>query len=228
MARHWTEVANLETALDEVIQAARKSRRKGWVWPFMRKSPPLPFLLNGSNRKALERHSSTLRKPIPEEMILLYTKISGYSENETPWSELSDVFLYDFEKSFWCTADDDRCELRHLLEPDSPWSHAAYYVFGQSIHGDYLTYCENPPIGPSGSIVILSHEYQGPQKNPEQPETIVRLADSLAQWLTRLADLKFVEYGYYVGAIKDLPNELRDLMKSDHERLNPGTFNSDE
>jgi hypothetical protein len=228
MACHWTEVTDLESALDEVIQAARKSQRKGWFWPFMRKARPLPFLLNGSSRKAIEQHSSTLPRSIPDEMILFYTRLSGYAEHEVPWSELSDLFVYDFERSFWCTADDDRCELRHLMEPDSAWSHAAYYVFGQSIYGDYLTYCVNPPIGQAGSIVILSHEYQGPKDNPEQPETMVRLADSLAQWLTRLAELKFLEYGYYVGSIKDLPDELRDLMKTDHERLNPGTFNSDE
>lgn len=208
MTPHWTEATSLDAAVDETIRAAMKQQSSGLA---------LPFTLNGSSRQAIDQQSARLSKPIPKEMASLYERLGGYPNEEAPWDECL-FFLYDLERTFWLDPKEEH------WPPDSGWSSAGYFVIGQGIYGDCLTYCENPPLGPTGSIVLLDHEDQGPQGNPDQPGMIVRLADSLAQWLTRLTAFNFMEYGYTVGGICELPDGLRESMKADHERLNPGVF----
>jgi hypothetical protein len=69
---------------------------------------------------------------------------------------------------------------------------------------------------------MIDLEFRGPQNCEQQPEIIVVLADSLAQWIARWAACGLQEYGYGSGPPGVLTPALLDMVQADHVRLNPG------
>jgi hypothetical protein len=207
----WRSIRDLDSALDRLIKAApRRQREYGG----------LPFSMQGSTREQIARHSAALAREIPDEIAKLYQRIGGSSFELTPIDDCH-VFLWPLQETRWIDNANDSL-IKWSLERGYPdWYAAHFFLFGQGIHGDMLVYCPDPPHRTPGSILILDHEYRGPQRNEQQPELVVFLADSLAQWIARWTECGFEEYACSGGTDR-LPPKLARRVCDDHARLNPG------
>ena len=179
----------------------------------------LPFEIGGHTDQEIIAHSSSLSRPMPDEIAQLYMNVRGFRQG------LDCVWLWPLEETGWADPGDEMV-LDWLRDEHPEWFAADYYVFGSGVFGDTLAYCPNPPGRTPGSILMLDHEGAGPESNPDQPCLIVFYGDSLGQWLQRWAKHRFREYGYYLGELDNLPPEEAEAFRKEHERLNPGVFES--
>lgn len=68
---------------------------------------------------------------------------------------------------------------------------------------------------------MLDHEGGGPENDPHQPQGIIVLGDTLADWLSRWMAFEFVEYAYVSGDLDELPVDAQRAFLMDHVRINP-------
>lgn len=209
--RDWTTIHDLDLALDQLVEAGRNLEQT---------YGGLPFSFHGASRDDIARHGATLTQGIPPELARLYERIGGSGLGTNPIDDCH-VFLLPLEETRWIENDKDSM-LKWFLEKAWPeWFIAHFFEFGRGVYGDMLVYCPDPPGRTPGSIILFDHEGQGPGHSEQQPEIIVFLADSLAQWIGRWIACGLEEYGY-VGATSRLPPETHRMLRDDHKRLNPG------
>jgi hypothetical protein len=200
----------LSEALDRLIEHAQQ---------FEKEHPDeLPFEIGGYTQAQIDAHSATLDQPMPKEIAALFRRVKG-----SPTGGMKSVWLLELHETRWLSPADEM-ELS-WFETDYPdWFRADYFAFGTGLFGDTLVYCPAPPGRVPGSIIMVDHEAAGPENNPRQPVTLVFYGDSLTMWLDRLAQYGYEEYGYVMGYLANLPEEMADTLRQDHARLNPGIF----
>lgn len=116
--------------------------------------------------------------------------------------EFPNLWLFPLEDTYWAGAggpDGPGSQLvKGLQDDESAWAESGFYVFGQTDGGVSVCYCESPPGGGSGKIVLAgSWGSLGP---PDHPEVLV-LGTSLAEWLSRWMAHDFMELAYVPGEL---------------------------
>lgn len=208
----WTTVTDLDAAFDQLVTAGRRCRAT---------LGEAPFTLSGSSESQIVRHAATLSRPMPPELVRLYERVGGCTFATAPIDDCN-VFLLPLEETRWIVNSEDALLKWHLPAGYPEWFGARYFEFGRGIFGDMLVYCADPPGRTPGSIIMIDHDFRGPENCAQQPEIIVFLADSLSQWIARWVTCGLEEYGYASGSPTELPPDLRAMLQADHVRLNPG------
>lgn len=90
------------------------------------------------------------------------------------------------------------------------WRNTRVIVFGNTRFGEPLAYCTDPPEGRPGSIITFTREADR-----------IWLADSLAEWLARLAAFDGIEYVFRPGDIGNLDPQLTAAFLSEFREHNP-------
>ncbi len=188
----------------------------------------LPFRLGGHSPDEIQRHSDSLAEPLPPEVALIYRYVEGLNGSEVFGQENAPesraVWIYPLAEIQWIES--PAKTVFHELASEFPeWVNAKYLRFGQGRYGDELAYCAHPPNRPDGAVVMLDHE-SAAEQCIDQPMCVVIYGETVAAWIQRWIDHRFVEYGYLTGASFDLPPREARRFKRAHDRLNPGFWGS--
>ena len=209
----------LDWTRGETIESVLKRIPAAWHAYADSDEDAVPFRLRDASAPDIGQIPSAIQPPIPADVASMHRVIVGRSFHE-PADATPPVFLYRMQDIHWCdpASDLDVGDMRNT-HPD--WYDARYLAIGRGIFGDTLAWCENAPGRSTGSIVLVDHEGGGPARDPNQPQGIIVLADSLADWLSRWMAFDFVEYAYVSGELKVLPPQQQRAFLIDHLRLNP-------
>jgi hypothetical protein len=90
------------------------------------------------------------------------------------------------------------------------WRNTRIIIFGNTRYGEPLVYCIDPPEGRPGCIITFITENDR-----------VWLADSLADWLSRLAACNGVEYAFVPDNLKELDAQLAQPFLESFRAHNP-------
>lgn len=203
--------------LDQTLTVLRSALTELW-----KRKPPgvlLPAVLQGASAEEIEVHEKVIGRPIPDPVHRLYQTVGGIQHYGKEQIQTGPTFLRMLQGANWLDPS-DHCE---LLDLPSRWARTDYFAFAQSVAGDTIVHCENPPRGEKGSVILLDHECSNQVMADWQPRwytPIVYLADSLSDWLSRWVYCGFDELA--VSFRNDLPSEIERLYLLDHLRLNPG------
>lgn len=91
------------------------------------------------------------------------------------------------------------------------WKSADLLNFGSSAYGERLLYALSCPDFPRGCILTTTMD----------DPVVLWLADSLAQWLARLAACDGMEYAFVPGSIDDLAPAVRTAYTAEFHARNP-------
>jgi|GEM_PF-3546839 len=106
----------------------------------------------------------------------------------------------------------DRNELTDRKYWPELWKPCAFIAFAENCFGDDFLYClSDGPLG-VGTILMTDHEAD---------EQIHVVGECLADWLSRLAAYRGVDYVVVPGDVTSLPSAERAAFEQDHRRLNP-------
>lgn len=102
------------------------------------------------SRRELEVHEHRLGQSIPEELKELFELFEGvYYQGEKLLAGHGGVHLQPLEECKW-EWPEDRSDI------DGPeWDDQIFFIFARSVYGDRIAYCERPPHGVCGTIIIF-------------------------------------------------------------------------
>lgn len=204
--------ADLRGVLEDLRREAKRLEKE---WPA--EGFP-PFFPGAHSNQELDDAQAKCGQEIPPPVRALLRSVRGISSDAWSGSNCQkSLFLIQspHSESWSCPGD--------FEDPDPRWEGVRHFCFAQSVFGDSIVYCWNPPDRTPGSIILEDHEMSNlmPSAIDDLCTPTVFLADNLAEWLARWMACGYFEYALFHGGSWDVSSEVEKDVLEDHLRLNP-------
>jgi hypothetical protein len=154
---------------------------------------------------------------LPTELAKFYVENEGVGLHSSPDRPIRLCQLSEVERIGWR-------DIHIFGTDDHPgWEQFAAYRIGMSTFFDEIAFVLCAPSCPTGSILTIGPDVAGPGGvGPARLNFSLVLASSFADWLSRLEDCGWEEYGLVPGALSKLPESDQVQHRRYFQSLNPG------
>ena len=153
---------------------------------------------------------------LPSDLVSFYSQYEGVGLESSPDRLVRLCRLNEVVRITWSHL--------HIFgkEPFAGWESFRGFRIGMSSFFDDIIYVSSSPCCPAGSIIAFGVDVIGPGGSGPFPfECSLVLAATFSNWLRRLEEQKWMEYGLFPGEMERLRPRRQQEQLAHYRSLNP-------